>query len=173
MKERNEIILRPENPDDPKGMLKNIIDAVNELIPDACDSAGNILKGIGEQKLAKVAEIKAKAYREIAEMQLANQKLVMEREEMIKRLQLQRDVNDKEHEARMYDLKTERLKSLSDVLAAVRELRDLGCEIDLRAVVKGLLGAPKAKSKRRSTKEIAKTKRKSRNVKKTPSSESS
>jgi hypothetical protein len=135
MKADNLIILRPENPDDPKGMLKNIIDAVNELIPDARDSAGSILKGIGEQKLAKVGEIKAKAYREIAEMQLANQKLVME------------------HKARMYALKTERLKSLSDVLAAIRELRELGCDVDLRAVVGGLLPGPKAKSKRRDIKE--------------------
>lgn len=153
MKERNEIILRPENPDDPKGLLKNVTDTINELIPDAGESTRNILKGIGQQKLAKVSEIKAKAYKEIAEIQLANKKLVMEREEMIKRLQLQQDTNNKKHEARMYALKTERLKSLSDVLAAIRELRELGCEVDFRAVVSGLLPEPKAKSKRHSIKE--------------------
>ena len=153
MKERNKIILRSENPDDPKGLLKNITDTINELIPDAGESAGNILKGIGQQKLAKVSEIKAKAYKEIAKIQLANKKLVLEREEMINWLQLQRDANDKEHEARMYALKTERIKSLSYVLDTIKELRELGCEVDLRAVVSDLLPAPKAKSKMREIKE--------------------
>ncbi len=140
---QNDIVLRQaEGPD----VLQEMLSDVKRLMPTVTESAGNFLKGKGYQEIAKAQDIYANIAQKIGQLELERRRLIEERDDAIRKVQLEeerdkretklkRDIAKKEHEERMFDLKNQRLHELGEILKA---LNDCGIDIDLCPITKAL-----------------------------------
>jgi hypothetical protein len=144
---RDEITLREAKGPNPPNLLieilQNLTRELHGLIPDAAQGGRSWLKGKGDQELAKVGEIKARAIAEIGKLTNESERLINERDQAIRELEAKRDKDALEHKRDMYRLETERMKvkaeAMRDAIAAIKELRELGVEVDVSLMLAGIL----------------------------------
>lgn len=144
---REEITLREEDGKNPPDLVAEIVKTLTTelhgLIPDAAKAGRSWLLGKSEQELAKVSEIKANALAKIGEIANENQRIVNERDRALREIEALKDKNTLEHEREMFRLHTERIlakaKAMSDAVAAIKALRELGVEVDIAVVMDALL----------------------------------
>jgi hypothetical protein len=127
MEERHQIRLREATSGSPSDLLDRIKDAIDELFDCSVSAAGGYVKGKSEQELAKAAEIKAKAFSQLANLDLERQRLLAERDRLLR-----------EDRQKMYELKTQRLEAIVNSLV---RLKELGVEVQIEVVVERLLRA--------------------------------
>jgi hypothetical protein len=140
---QNDIVLRQaEGPD----VLQELLSDFKKLMPTVTESAGNFLKGKGCQEIAKAQEIYANITQKIGQLELERQRLIGERNDAIRKVQLEedrnkseiklkRDIAKKKHEERIFELKNQRLHELGEILKA---LNDCGIVVDLCPITKAL-----------------------------------
>ena len=138
MADRHDITLREAEGGGPPGVLDELKRAVGELFPETKTFAKNYVRGKGEVELAKVAEIKGRVLASLGNLEIERQRLIEDRNQ-----RLRSDENDLAkaamgHAEKMYELKTQRLKTLVETAVA---LKDLGVRINLTKVAKELVSA--------------------------------
>lgn len=127
MDERHQIQLREAASGNPPDLLERIKDAIDELFDCSVSAAGGYVKGKSEQELAKAAEIKAKAFSQLANLDLERQRLLAERDRLLR-----------EDRQKMYELKTQRLEAIINSLI---RLQEMGVKVHIEIVVERLLKA--------------------------------
>ena len=132
--EKTEVVAGPSTPD----LLRDLVRAVDELFTPAADGAGKWLLGKGEAELAKAAEIKARVVTTIASIDHERQKLLQERQAAIKAREVERRRDQQAYLKQMYELRTARVMAVVDRLI---KLREMGIEVELKAVTGVLLRA--------------------------------
>ncbi len=144
MEERHDIILRPVQtpevvaaPSSPD-LLRDLVRAVDEMFTPASDGAGKWLIGKGKAALAKAAEIRARVMTAIASIDHERQKLLQEREAALETRKLESKRDQQAYLKQMYELRTSRVLSVVDRLI---KLREMGVEVELKAVTGVLLKA--------------------------------
>lgn len=143
--ERLDVVVRPADGPNPPNLLRDLVDEINRLIPDAGEAAGSWLRGKGQAEVAKAAEIKANALQKIAQIEQDRQRLINERDQASAAAGLAGRQAQYEHERTMYSLRTQRLK---ESFESIIRLRELGAEVDLKIVnhlAKEILKAAKEK----------------------------
>lgn len=105
-------------------LCTKIKNTVEELLDDSVSAGSNYLKGKGNQEVAKATEIKAKAISYIGNLDIERQRLLTERDKIIR-----------EDKQKMYELKTQRLQ---EVVNSLLRLKELGADIDIN-VIAGIL----------------------------------
>jgi hypothetical protein len=124
MSEDHNIVLREGEGDNPPDLLKQMLTELAAEIalglPEAASSGRRYLAGKAEQQTARAQFIRAAAAAKIAEVQLQRDRLIEEREKALR-----------EHEVRVYEAATERIRALADAGKFIQALRDIGVEIDL------------------------------------------
>lgn len=143
--EKLDIVVRQADGPNPPQLLKELIGAINELIPDAGHAGGRWLWGKGEAEVAKAAEIKANVLQKIAEIEQDRQRLINERDQSLRESERLGQRAELAHQEKMYELRTQRLK---EAVESIVRLRDLGAEVDLKIVnhlAKELLAAAREK----------------------------
>ena len=140
---QNDIVLRQAEGLD---VLQELLQDVRKLMPTAAESAGNYLKGKGIQEIAKAQDIYANVAQKIGQLELERQRLVAERNQALRKAELEEDHNKrkislkreiakKKHEERMFELKNQRLHEIVETLKACR---DSGIEVDIQLITKAL-----------------------------------
>jgi hypothetical protein len=127
MNEHHRIRLRESAPENPPDLLDRIKDAIDELFDCSVSAAGGFVKGKGEQELAKAAEIKAKAFSHLANLDLERQRLLTERDRLLR-----------EDRQKMYELKTQRLETVINILI---KLQEMGVKVQIEVAAETLLKA--------------------------------
>ena len=140
MSDRHDIAFREatEPGPNPPGLIAELRDLVMDLFPVTATSGVRYLVGKGEQEIAKAAEIRASALEKLGRLELERQKLVQERDAAL-RDDLNEQVRDEmNHEQKMYELKTQRLR---DVVECLKHLKEMGVTLNARTTKKigGLL----------------------------------
>lgn len=107
--------------------LHQIRAAIETLCDSGVAGADDYVRGRGAQESAKAAEIKAKALAALADLDLERQRLIDERDKAID-----------EHQQKMYELRTQRLK---EVVNSLVRLKELGVSVDLEVVANTLIQA--------------------------------
>jgi hypothetical protein len=125
--ERHQIRLREASPGNPPELLDRIKDAIDELFDCSISAAGGYVKGKSDQELAKAAEIKAKAFSHLANLDLERQRLLAERDKLLC-----------EDRQKMYELKTQRLEAIINSLI---KLKEMGTNVQIEIVVERLIKA--------------------------------
>lgn len=141
--ERLDIAVREADGSNPPNLLRELVDAINEIIPDAGHGARSWIRGKGDAEVAKAAEIKANVLQKIAEIEHDRQRLVNERDRAQAEAERLGKQAQFEHEQKMYALQTQRLK---DAAESIVRLRESGDEVELKVVnlfAKELLAAAK------------------------------
>lgn len=136
MDERHDIVLRPAEDlapgaAPPPDLLRDLVRAVDSLFTPAADGAGKWLQGKGEAELAKAAEIKAQVLTKIASIDHERQKLIQEREAAIEGRRAEDERDRRAHVRQMYELRTKRIL---DVVGSLVKLRELGVEVEMKAI---------------------------------------
>lgn len=127
MNERHRISLRESAPGNPPDILDRVKDAIDELFDYSVSAAGNYVKGKGSQETARAAEVRAKALSHLGNLDLERQKLIAERDQVIR-----------EDRQKMYELRTQRLTAIIDRLT---KLKEIGVDIQMEVVIGQLLRA--------------------------------
>jgi hypothetical protein len=143
--ERLAIVVREADGPNPPQLLKELVDAINALIPNAADGAGSWVRGWGQAKVAKAAEIKANVLQKVAEIEQDRVRLIHERDQSLRESEHLGQQARFAHEQKMYELRTQRL---SEAVACIVRLRELGAEVELKVVnhlAKELLAAAREK----------------------------
>jgi hypothetical protein len=136
--DRNDIILREAEGPSPRDLLRDLIQAVDNLFTPASDGAGKWLQGKGEAELAKAAEIKARVLTTIASIDHEREKLIQAREQSVASLHNEHERNRMGHQEQMFHLQTERMRMqaecLKSVVDSLQRLRELGVEVSMEQV---------------------------------------
>jgi hypothetical protein len=125
MNERHEIRLREASSENPPELLDRIKDAIDELFDVSVSAAGGFVKGKSDQELAKASEIKAKAFSHLANLDLERQRLLTERDRLLR-----------EDRQKMYELKTQRLEA---VINSLVKLREMNVNVQIEVLVEKLI----------------------------------
>ena len=133
MADRSDIVLRQEQPAGPPGILDQLKRSVEELFSPAVDGAANYVRGKGEAEVAKAAEIRAKVYTDIAQLDHEREKLINERDVAIRASVNEQERDRMAHAEKMYALKTERLLH---VVESLKKLRDMEVGVELKVMKK-------------------------------------
>lgn len=131
--ERLDLTLQEAEGDNPPGMLQELTQAINQLIPGAAESGGKWLQGKGETEVAKAGEIKARALKLIGDLQNDRERLINERNTAQQKAEQENAEAAMRHREKMFELKTQRLK---EAVESIVRLKDLGAEIDIRLIDK-------------------------------------
>jgi len=138
MDERMDITLRKLGSPDDKSAIKELKQAFAQLLPDSVDSAQKWVKGKGEREIAKAAEIKTRIYSAIDQIENNRRKHVLARKVAERKAQQAERENQRQHEEKMYKLRTERLKVAVDRLI---RLREMGVQIEMEVIAEQLMSA--------------------------------
>ena len=125
--ERHQIRLREASQGNPPELLDRIKEAIDELFDCSVSAAGGYVKGKSDQELAKAAEIKAKAFSHLANLDLDRQRLLSERDRLLR-----------EDRQKMYELKTQRLEA---IISSLIKLQEMGANVQIEIVVERLIKA--------------------------------
>lgn len=123
--ELHRIHLSEVGPENPPDLLKKIKESIEELLDVGFSGAGQFVKGKSQQETAKALEIRAKAFQNLADLELERERLLNERNKIIL-----------EDNQKMFELKTKRLEV---VLNCLIKLKESGVNIDIEVVVGSLL----------------------------------
>ena len=139
MADRHDVALREVGAQNPPGLLERIREQLNEHLPAVLGDGGSWLRGRSAQELAKAEEIRARVVSELGTLENERLRLLHEREQAMARQDHDRHTADLAHRERMYELRTQRVKAIGEAVAAFKELKDLGVEIQLDLIASRLL----------------------------------
>lgn len=125
MDERHKINLQEAGGNNPPEILDKLKNTVEELFDESVYAGSNYLQGKGNQEIAKATEIKAKAISYIGNLDLERQRLLTERDKIMR-----------EDKQKMYELKTQRLQ---EVVNSLLRLKELGANIDINIIANTLI----------------------------------
>lgn len=144
--ERADISLRPADPSDSSELLREIVEQLKTELPASVSSGGKWLKGKADQEWARAYQIKAQVLEAIGRMDVERERLLQERKVADQRVltdgrnsALEEEKVRLAHTERMYELRTQRMQAMKDVVECVLKLREAGLEVDLQVVAGRLL----------------------------------
>lgn len=140
MADRHDITLREAEGEGPPDWLEEVKRAVGELFAESETAAKKFVRGKGEQEVAKAMEIKARVFTALGNLDLERHRLIEDRDRAIRSDEKELAMAAMEHRAKMYELKTQRLKELVE---AAKALKELGVRINLTEIGKELIRALK------------------------------
>ena len=140
MNERHDITLRPAEGENPPDLLRQIVEDVKKLVPEGGKTARKWVRAKGNEAEARVREIQARVYKEIAELDIERQRLIQDRDEAWQKAELEAQRDKNAYEARLKELELQRfhekVQALHEVVDCIVKLRDRGIEINLKVVKK-------------------------------------
>lgn len=139
MTERHDIILGPvEDGPNPPDLLKQIVEDVKKLVPEGGQTARKWVRAKGDEAEARVREIQARVYKEIAELDMERQKLVQQRNEAEERANIELLKHRDDRKLRERQLRIEqqrqRTEALHEVVAAIVGLEERGIHISMEVI---------------------------------------
>lgn len=138
MTKRCEIILCPINENDAPRLLVEILDEVKRFLLPSTMVALCSAEGEDRNEVAEAQEIEAKICEKIGHLKNERQRLIQQREEAVRNVELEQGHDKKAHKEHTEKLETQRLRekaqSLREFVDSIKTLHELGVEIDVDVV---------------------------------------
>jgi hypothetical protein len=135
------IELAGASPADSPGLLDQMTKRLLDELPDLAVSGGKYVRGKADQQTALAAEIRVRAIKMISEMEVERLRQVREWRMKEAELKLLEQKDREHHKEKMFELQTDRLRALKDVVDAIQRANEAGIDFEMETVVRGLLSS--------------------------------
>jgi len=133
--ERHEVTLCPAEGQNPPDVLQQMIEDIKDslvgLVPIAGKAVGKYVGAKGEEAVARVQEIKARIYENVAKQEIERQRLVKERDGARQKYELEARRDENAHDEKLREMQSQKLR---DVVDCIAKLSDCGIHVDMKVI---------------------------------------